>query len=94
MHIVFCAFIIAFAIFMSAFYIPWVCEKKRGQLMENSNSKLNYTNDTVKVVRCKDCKFYKTPWCSVDLWTENVRLFKVRDYDYCSFGERKVEYEE
>lgn len=62
--------------------------------MENSNSKLNYTNDTIQVVRCKDCKFYKTPWCSVDLWTENVRLFKVRDYDYCSFGERDVEYEE
>ncbi len=41
------------------------------------------TEDTVEVVRCKDCKFYGNGDCSV----QSVR--NMYPNDYCSYGERR-----
>lgn len=41
------------------------------------------TEDTVEVVRCKDCKFYGNGDCSV----QSVR--SMYPNDYCSYGERR-----
>lgn len=41
------------------------------------------TEDVVKVVRCKDCKFYGNGDCSV----QSVR--SMYPNDYCSYGERR-----
>ena len=41
------------------------------------------TEDIVKVVRCKDCKFYGNGDCSV----QSVR--SMYPNDYCSYGERR-----
>ena len=41
------------------------------------------TEDIVKVVRCKDCKFYGNGDCSV----QSVR--NMYPNDYCSYGERR-----
>ena len=42
-----------------------------------------HTEDTVEVVRCKDCKFYGNGDCSV----QSVR--SMYPNDYCSYGERR-----
>ena len=42
-----------------------------------------HTEDVVKVVRCKDCKFYGNGDCSV----QSVR--SMYPNDYCSYGIRK-----
>lgn len=45
--------------------------------------------DVVKVVRCKDCKKYGTPYCAVDLWTTDITMRKATENGFCSFGERR-----
>lgn len=51
------------------------------------------TVDVVEVVRCKDCKFRKTPDCA--MWYECSRCGGQwsweNNYDYCSCGERREE---
>lgn len=46
--------------------------------------------DVVEVVRCKDCKHYKTPECA--MWLECCTCGGQWDWcnpnDYCSYGER------
>lgn len=39
-------------------------------------------NDYVRVVHCKDCKYKERERCGLTRYT-------VREYDYCSYGERK-----
>ena len=51
--------------------------------------KLLQKMDVVKVVRCKDCKWYKNGFC------ENLAgLYGVREDSYCSRGERKEKTDE
>lgn len=51
-------------------------------------------NDVVNVVRCKDCKYYKTYEMSVR-WNGKTKyccrtvLLKVNPTDFCSYGELK-----
>lgn len=50
------------------------------------------TVDAVEVVRCKDCKHrylnkHGEPCC--EIWAHN-RDTVVRDYDFCSYGKRKI----
>ena len=40
--------------------------------------------DVVEVVRCKDCKHYRTSGCTMDAYA-----FDVVEEGYCSYGERK-----
>jgi hypothetical protein len=51
------------------------------------------TADVVEVVRCKDCKHYKTPECA--MWLECSACGGQWDWcnpnDYCSYGERRCE---
>lgn len=54
------------------------------------------TADVVKVVRCKDCKYYrKNISCVGGLyngcseWLNEGNEIEVREDDYCSFGERR-----
>lgn len=42
------------------------------------------TIDAVEVVRCKDCKKYRTEACAMDEFCNT----KPDDYDFCSYGER------
>jgi hypothetical protein len=54
------------------------------------------TADVVEVVRCKDCKHYK-PQTGAQNWNSKVKyccrctVVKVKETDFCSFGERKHE---
>ena len=45
--------------------------------------------DVVEVVRCKDCKHYKTMFCKMDIWHKDITLYRAEENDFCSYGERK-----
>lgn len=47
------------------------------------------TIDAVEVVRCHDCKWYKTMFCKMDRWTDLVTIYVAKANDYCSYGKRK-----
>lgn len=47
------------------------------------------TIDAVPVVRCRDCKWYKTMYCKMDRWTDCVTVYVAKKDDYCSYGERR-----
>ena len=44
--------------------------------------------DAVKVVRCKDCKWWKDDECT------SREIFIVDDEEYCAYGERKEQGDE
>ena len=51
--------------------------------------------DLVRVVRCKDCKFYETVEAQPEIYTY-CRLWadgtdEVEPDDYCSYGERRTD---
>ena len=46
------------------------------------------TIDAVEVVRCRDCKWYKTMYCKMDRWTDLVTVYVAKEDDYCSYGEK------
>ena len=43
----------------------------------------------VAVVRCKECKWYKTMYCKMDRWTDLVTVYVAKKNDYCSYGKRR-----
>lgn len=45
--------------------------------------------DVEPVVRCKDCKHYKTMFCKMDIWHIDITIYRADEDDYCSYGERK-----
>lgn len=45
------------------------------------------TIDAVEVVRCRNCKWYKTMYCKMDRWTDLVTVYVAKKDDYCSYGE-------
>ena len=45
--------------------------------------------DVIEVVRCKDCKHYKTMFCKMDIWHKDITLYRADENDYCSYGVRK-----
>ena len=54
------------------------------------------TADVVEVVRCKDCKHYRKNISCVGgmhngcaEWLNEGNETEVKEYDYCSFGERR-----
>lgn len=44
--------------------------------------------DYVRVVRCKDCKFFSSTWDGFGFCRKLPRVM-IREYDYCSSGERR-----
>ena len=46
---------------------------------------------TLGVVHCKDCKHYKTKYCSIDIWHEAITIYRVKPDDFCSRGVCKEE---
>lgn len=57
-------------------------------------SKFSPLTDVVKVVRCKDCKYYKTVediilYQKMKFCTYRPFDFAVKDNDFCSYGELK-----
>jgi hypothetical protein len=48
-------------------------------------------NDVVKVVRCKDCKYYWLPqgFCTHDRHDHQTMAVWQEDDDFCSYGERR-----
>lgn len=46
------------------------------------------TADVVKVVRCKDCKWYRGIGCAIKIVDESD---EPTDNDFCSYGERAEE---
>ena len=47
------------------------------------------SENVVPVVRCKDCKHYKTAYCSMDIWHKDVTIYRAKPNDFCSRGELK-----
>lgn len=41
------------------------------------------------IIRCKDCKHYKTEFCAIDIWTADVKIYKAKPDDFCSRAERR-----
>lgn len=48
-----------------------------------------WTDNTGQVVRCRDCRFFKTKDCKIDISTQDVTIQRVKPDDYCSYGRRK-----
>ena len=44
-----------------------------------------------EVIRCKDCKYYKTKFCALDTWTNEITIYKAQPDDYCSKAERRTD---
>lgn len=42
-----------------------------------------------ELVRCRDCRWYKTMYCKMDRWTDLVTVYMAKADDYCSYGERR-----
>jgi hypothetical protein len=62
---------------------------KQGQAIKKMIE--NYPSaDVVKVVRCKDCKYYVAEYCTRDI-RGRTNMFYMKPNDYCSCGERKEE---
>ena len=67
---------------------PYICESESGscelttctECRARSTADLLIENDFLPVVRCKDCKYFKTPLCKIE---DN------HDNWFCSYGERK-----
>ena len=45
--------------------------------------------DAIPIIRCKDCKWYKTMFCKMDRWTDLVTIYVAKADDYCSYGEKR-----
>lgn len=43
------------------------------------------------VIRCKDCKYYKTKFCALDTWTNEITIYNAQPDDFCSKVERKTD---
>ena len=48
-----------------------------------------YKQRDLELVRCKDCKHYKTMFCKMDIWHRDITLYRADENDFCSYGERK-----
>ena len=44
-----------------------------------------------EVIRYKDCKYYKTKFCALDTWTNEITIYKAQPDDYCSKAERRTD---
>lgn len=42
----------------------------------------------LEIIRCKDCKYYKTMFCAMDTWTAEITIYKAQPDDFCSRAER------
>ena len=48
-------------------------------------------DDVVSVVRCKDCVHWMVSMDKLSTWCSKLSDKETTEYDYCSFGERKLE---
>ena len=44
-----------------------------------------------EVIRCKDCKYYKTKFCALDTWTNEITIYNAQPDDFCSRAKRRGE---
>lgn len=44
-----------------------------------------------EIVRCKDCKYYKTKFCALDTWTNEITIYNAQPDDFCSRAKRRGE---
>lgn len=42
-----------------------------------------------EIIYCKDCEFYETAYCKMDVWTDDMKIYKARPNDFCSYAKRK-----
>lgn len=54
------------------------------ELCENFKNKADF----VEVVRCKDCKYYVSNYCTRDI-KGRTNMFYMQPTDFCSYGERR-----
>ena len=57
-------------------------------IIPNGNPKIEWIDDIVQVVRCKDCKHRYTAASGVIFCTQHITV-SAKDDDFCSYGERK-----
>lgn len=67
--------------------------REAADTIETLSAKLSGVNlgELVEVVRCKDCKFYKTQYCKIDIHTDIMTINRVHDDDFCSYAERRTD---
>lgn len=66
--------------------MKWIVEAETLEDMLNDNY-----SPARQLIECKDCKHYKTMFCAIDTWTEDVTIYKARPDDFCSYAERREE---
>ena len=44
------------------------------------------TADVVEVVRCKDCKFFKTDTFGQNVCVRQFNIIRMNENDFCSYG--------
>lgn len=44
-----------------------------------------------EIIRCKDCEKYRTMFCAIDIWTEDITIYIAKPDDFCSRAERREE---
>lgn len=44
-----------------------------------------------EIIRCKDCKYYKTKFCALDTWTNEITIYNAQPDDFCSRAKRRGE---
>lgn len=42
---------------------------------------------TPAIIHCKECKFYKTEFCKMDLHHKDMTIYVAKPDDYCSYAE-------
>jgi len=44
---------------------------------------------TPAIIHCKECKFYKTEFCKMDMHHKDMTIYVAKPDDYCSYAERE-----
>lgn len=44
-----------------------------------------------ELIRCKDCRYYRTIHCRMDIHHKEITIYRAIPNGYCNFGKRKEE---
>ena len=65
--------------------------EKDAEKMRQSVLTIENESTQQEIIRCKDCKYYKTKFCALDTWTNEITIYKAQPDDFCSKAERKTD---
>ena len=63
-----------------------LCKGTKVEDLNHACTKFKDSTNYVEVVRCEDCKHYRTSGCAMDTYA-----FDVVEEGFCSYGERRAD---